>query len=83
MPEIFSMGGIKTNNKNNNIIIMQHFVHLVVRYWHGYLSGVRCKWFAYGPADGTATLSSFAAVKSRMAYFSGASLPRLSWKKDH
>ena len=28
----------------------------VVRYWHGYLSGVRCKWFArYGPADVTAT----------------------------
>ena len=27
----------------------------VVRYWHGYLSGSRCKWFAYGPADATAT----------------------------
>ena len=25
--------------------------------WHGYLSGVRCKWFAYGPADATATPS--------------------------
>jgi len=37
------MGVIKTNDKNNNIIIMQHLVHLVVRYWHGYLSGVRCK----------------------------------------
>jgi len=22
---------------------------------HGYLSGARCKWFAYGPADATAT----------------------------
>jgi len=30
----------------------------VVRYWRGYLSGVRCKWFAYGPADATATPSS-------------------------
>ena len=35
---------------------------LVVRY---YLSGVRCKWFAYGPADATANPSSLALVKSR------------------
>ena len=27
----------------------------VVRYWHGYLSGSRWKWFAYGPADATGT----------------------------
>ena len=27
----------------------------VMRYWRGYLSGVRWKWFAYGPADATAT----------------------------
>jgi len=27
----------------------------VVRYWRGYLSEARCKWFAYGPADATAT----------------------------
>jgi len=53
----------------------------VVRYWHGYLSEVRCKWFAYGPADATATPSSLASVKSRMVYVSSASLPRLSWKK--
>jgi len=26
----------------------------VVGCWHGYLSGVRCR-FAYGPADATAT----------------------------
>jgi len=26
----------------------------VMRYWHGYLSGARCKWFAYGSADATA-----------------------------
>ena len=51
----------------------------VVRYWRGYLSGARCKWFAYGPAD--ATLSSVAPVKSRMVYLSGVGLPRLSWKK--
>jgi len=52
-----------------------------VRCWRGYLSGVRCKWFAYGPADTTVTPSSLVAVKSRMVYLSGAGLPRLSWKK--
>ena len=45
------------------------------------ISAPRCKWFAYGPADATATISSLAPVKSRMVYFSGAGLPRLSWKK--
>ena len=35
----------------------------VVRYWRGYLSGARCKWFAYGPADATATSSPLAPVK--------------------
>jgi len=28
-------------------------------------SGARCKWFAYGPADATATPSSLASLKSR------------------
>jgi len=49
----------------------------VVRYWRGYLSGARCKWFAYGPADVTVTPSSLALVKSRMVYRSGASLCQL------
>jgi len=53
----------------------------VGRYLRGYLSGLRCKWFAYGPADATATSSSLAAVKSGMIYLSAASLPRLSLKK--
>jgi len=53
----------------------------VMGYWHGYLSGVWCKWFAYGPVDAAATPSSLASVKSRMVYLSGAGLPRLSWKK--
>jgi len=39
----------------------------VVRYWRGYLSGARCKWFAYGPADATATPSSLAPVKWDLA----------------
>jgi len=37
--------------------------------------------FAYSSADATATPSSVAPVKSRMVYLSGASLPKLSWKK--
>ena len=53
----------------------------VVRYWRGYLSGARWKWFAYGPADATATPSSLAPVKSGMVYLSGVGLPRLSCKK--
>ena len=40
----------------------------VVRYWRGYLSKARCKWFACGSADATATPSSLAPVKSRMVY---------------
>jgi len=55
----------------------------VMRYWHGYLSGARCRWFTYGPADATATQSSLAPVKSRIVYLSGAGLPRLFWKKGH
>jgi len=43
----------------------------VMGYLYGYLSGVWCKWFAYGPADTTATPSSLASVKSRMVYLSG------------
>jgi len=38
----------------------------VMRCWRGYLTGVRCKWLAYGPADATATPSSFASLKSRL-----------------
>jgi len=55
----------------------------VMGYWRGYLSGVWYKWFAYGPANATATPSSLASVKSRMVCLSGAGLPRLSWKKGH
>jgi len=53
----------------------------VVTYWRGYLSGARCKRFAYGPADAISTSSSLAPVKSWMVYLSGGGLPRLSWKK--
>jgi len=37
-----------------------------MRCWHGYVSGARCKWFANGPADATATPSSLASLKSWM-----------------
>jgi len=53
----------------------------VTRCWHGYLSTARCKWFPHSLADATATPSSLASLKSRMVYLSGASLPRLSWKR--
>jgi len=36
-----------------------------VGYWHGYLSGARCR-VAYSPADATATHRLFASVKSRL-----------------
>jgi len=38
----------------------------MMRCWRGYLSGARWKWFAYGPADVTATPSSLASLKSRL-----------------
>jgi len=38
----------------------------VMRCWHGYMSGERCRWFAYGVADTTATPSSLAPVISRL-----------------
>jgi len=37
----------------------------VTRCWHGYLSGARYRWFAYGPADATAILSFPASLKCR------------------
>jgi len=39
----------------------------VGRYWHGYMSGARCKLFAYGLADAIATLALLASLKSRIA----------------
>ena len=36
----------------------------VTRCWRGYLSGAKCRWFAYGPADAAATPSSLASLKS-------------------
>ena len=47
----------------------------VISHWHGYLSQARCKWFAYRPADATATPSSFASLKSRLIYPFWCGLP--------
>ena len=69
---------VKTNTSTSsggNLVNMELCVHVRL------LSASRCKWFAYGLADVTATPSSLAPVKSRMVYLFGAGLPRLSWKK--
>ena len=55
----------------------------VVRYWHGYLSVARCKWFAYGPADVTATASFFCASKIQNGLPFWCWLTQESWKKGH
>ena len=50
-----------------------------MRCWRGYLSGARCKWLAYGPADATATPSSlFQKIQNGLSF--RYCLPRLSWK---
>jgi len=53
----------------------------VVGYWCGYLSDMRCKWFAYGPADATATPSCLASLKSRMVHLLVPAYPGCAGKK--
>jgi len=53
----------------------------VMRCWHGYLSEVRCKWLARGPAEATATPSSVASLNPEWFDLSSTSLLRLSLKK--
>ena len=45
-----------------------------------YLSGAKCRWSAYGPADATATQSSLAKVKSRMVLPFWYRLTQVAWK---
>ena len=47
----------------------------VVGYWHGYLSGARCR-LAYGPADATATHCLLLQQNPDWFYLSGTGLPR-------
>ena len=45
----------------------------VVRCWHGYLSGTRCR-LAYGPADATATVCCFSKIQTGFAFLVPAHL---------
>jgi len=45
---------------------MRKSIWLVNIEWRGYLCGARCKWFAYSPADATATPVSLGSLKSRL-----------------
>ena len=52
--------------------------------WCGYLSRVRCRLFAYGPADATSVSKPHHLLPRfnlDWFYLSGTGLPRLSWKK--
>jgi len=53
----------------------------VVRYRHGYLSGVRCKWFTYGQVDCHAIISCSSKIQNGLPFWCW--LTRLSWKKGH
>ena len=58
--------------------------HWVMRCWYGYLSGARCRLFAYGPADATAIPKShhlLPHLNPDWFYLSGTGLRRLSWKR--
>ena len=57
----------------------------VMRCWCGYLSGVMCKLFAYGPADATAISKPhhlLPHLNPDWFYLSCTSLHELSWKRD-
>jgi len=58
-------------------------VKMSVRCWCGYLSGARCRLFAYGPADATAITKPhhlLPHLNSDCFCLSGTSLRRLLWK---
>jgi len=44
----------------------EHRACEVMRCWHCYLSGAKCKWFAYGPSDATAIPLFLASLESKM-----------------
>jgi len=52
------------------------------RCWHSYLSGARCKWFACGQADATATAIICCFIKIQIGLtFLMLAYPGLSWKR--
>jgi len=58
----------------------------VMRSWWGYLSGARCRLFAYGPADATAVPKPHRLLphwNPDCFYLSGTGLPRLPWRRGH
>ena len=58
----------------------------VMRCWCGYLSGARCRLFAYGPADATAMPKPHHVLphlNPDWCYLSGTGLTRLCWKRRH
>ena len=55
----------------------------MIRCWHDYLSGARCKCFTCAEADANAITSSLTLLKSRMVYFADASLSLLCRKTGH
>ena len=58
--------------------------HWLMRCWCGYLSGARCRLFAYGPADATAIPKPhhlLPHLNPDWFYLSGTGLFRLSWKR--
>jgi len=55
----------------------------VMSRWCGYLSAARCRLFAYGPADATASQNPhhlLPRLNPDWFHLSGTGLPRLSWK---
>ena len=58
----------------------------VMRCWCGYLSGVRCRLFVYGPANATAIRKPhhiLPHLNPDWFYLSGTGLPRLPHKRGH
>ena len=58
--------------------------HWVMRCWCGYLSGARCRLFAYGPANATASPKPHSLLPHlNLDWFHlfGTGLPMLSWKR--
>ena len=49
-------------------------------WWYGYLSGVRCRLFAYSPANGTAIPKPHHLLP-QWNILSSTGLPRMSWKR--
>jgi len=60
-------------------------INWLMRCWSGYLSGARCRLFAYGPADATAIPKPhrlLPRLNPDWFYLFGTGLTRLSWKSS-